>query len=216
MGELLVEVGAQAASSSASQRSSAWMISSKRGLKTLYSGPRGSFTRWVGGRHASEASSESASSASSGNSPEGASAASVAPSCNSSEASCEVSISERSPCDCSSASPSLGVCSSSWASFSSSLSSSSGSNGVSSAMSREVRRSRTERAKARWFSIEPRSPSRLGPALSSMWERQRSTILAAAAGGGAPVRRSRTISATASSIGASARSVMSSYLPPRW
>ena len=35
-------------------------------------------------------------------------------------------------------------------------------------------------------------------------------------GGFCPVRRSRTMRATASSSGASARSVISSYLPPRW
>ena len=54
---------------------------------------------------------------------------------------------------------------------------------ASSAISSEERSSRTERAKARWFSIAPRSPSRSRPARSSMKSRQRSTIFAAAGGG---------------------------------
>jgi hypothetical protein len=87
---------------------------------------------------------------------------------------------------------------------------------ASSVISSEERRSRTERPKARWFSIAPRSPSRSRPARSSMKSRQRSTIFDAAGGGLMPVSRSRTMRATASSIGASARSVTSSYFPPRW
>ena len=65
----------------------------------------------------------------------------------------------------------------------------------------------------------PRSRFRAGrdraPAWSSISGRQRSTSFLAAGGGAMPVRRSRTISAIASSIGASARSVISSNLP-RW
>ena len=54
-----------------------------------------------------------------------------------------------------------------------------------------------------------------GRRVSSISGRHRSTSFLAAGGGARPVSRSRTIMATASSIGASARSVTSSYLP-RW
>ena len=82
-------------------------------------------------------------------------------------------------------------------------------------MSSESSRSCTASPKRDWSSIRCSSLSRPRPALSSMIGRQRSTSFLAAGGGVCPVRRSRTISAIASSIGASARSVMSSNLP-RW
>ena len=66
-----------------------------------------------------------------------------------------------------------------------------------------------------WSSTTDSSRSRSRPARSSISGRQRSTSFLAAAGGARPVSRSRTMSASASSIGASARSVMSSNLP-RW
>ena len=82
-------------------------------------------------------------------------------------------------------------------------------------MSSETRRSRTASAKASWSSSEVPSRSSSSPAFVSIVSRQSSTILRALFGGAAPVSRSRTISATASSIGASDCSVMSSKLA-RW
>ena len=70
-------------------------------------------------------------------------------------------------------------------------------------------------AERRWSSSTASSRSRSRPARSSISGRHRSTSLRAAGGGAMPVRRSRTIMASASSIGASARSVISSNLP-RW
>src|ERR1039458_6164656 len=67
----------------------------------------------------------------------------------------------------------------------------------------------------RWSSSTFSNRSRSRPARSSISGRQRSTSFLAAGGGAMPVRRSRTKSASASSIGASARSVISSNLP-RW
>ncbi len=67
----------------------------------------------------------------------------------------------------------------------------------------------------RWFSILSSSRSSSRPARPSIQLRHSSTRRRAAGGGGRPVRRSRTSIATASSIGASARSEISSNLP-RW
>ena len=61
----------------------------------------------------------------------------------------------------------------------------------------------------------PRAGRGRAPARSSINGRQRSTSFLAAGGGATPVSRSRTSSASASSIGASARSVIWSKLP-RW
>src|SRR5512132_4610877 len=69
--------------------------------------------------------------------------------------------------------------------------------------------------KRAWFSISRSKRSRSRPARSSINGRHSSTIFFAAGGGVWPVSRSRTMSATASSIGASARSDTSSNLP-RW
>ena len=85
----------------------------------------------------------------------------------------------------------------------------------SSPISSESSRSWTVSPKRRWFSTTFSSRSRSRPARSSINGRHRSTSFRAAGGGGRPVRRSRTIMASASSIGASARSVISSNLP-RW
>ena len=85
----------------------------------------------------------------------------------------------------------------------------------SSPMSRASSRSWMASPKRAWFSISRSSRSRSRPARSSISGRQSSTIFFAAGGGAWPVSRSRTISATASSIGASARSVTSSNFP-RW
>ena len=101
-------------------------------------------------------------------------------------------------------------------SASSSASSSSSASGPSSSpMSSEVRRSRTASAKACWSSAIVPSRSSSLPAFVSIASRQSSTTLRALFGGGAPVSRSRTMSATASSIGASDCSVISSRLA-RW
>ena len=82
-------------------------------------------------------------------------------------------------------------------------------------MSSDSSRSCTASPNLRWSSSRRSSRSRPRPARSSMNGRQRSTSFLAAGGGAWPVSRSRTIIATASSIGASARSVISSNLP-RW
>ena len=82
-------------------------------------------------------------------------------------------------------------------------------------MSSESSRSWTTSPNLRWSSIMSSSRSSSRPARPSMQLRHRSTRRRAAGGGAWPVRRSRTIIATASSIGASARSVISSNLP-RW
>ena len=82
-------------------------------------------------------------------------------------------------------------------------------------MSSDSSRSWTASPNLRWSSSTRSSRSRPRPARSSMNGRHRSTSFLAAGGGAWPVSRSRTIMATASSIGASARSVTSSNLP-RW
>ena len=97
----------------------------------------------------------------------------------------------------------------------SSPSSSSSEEARSSPMSSDSRRSWTASPNLRWSSSTRSSRSRPRPARSSMNGRHRSTSFFAAGGGAWPVSRSRTIMATASSIGASARSVTSSNLP-RW
>ena len=66
--------------------------------------------------------------------------------------------------------------------------------------------SRTTRAKACWSSSLPVRPSRSAPAFSSIQSRHRSTMRSPLFGAARPVSFSRTISASASSIGASARS----------
>ena len=73
----------------------------------------------------------------------------------------------------------------------------------SSPMSSETSRSRTASAKQCWSSTIVPSRSSSSPAFVSIVSRQSSTSLRALFGGVAPVSRSRTISATASSIGAS-------------
>ena len=70
-------------------------------------------------------------------------------------------------------------------------------------------------AEARLIFDQPLEPIEIAAGASLDQRAPQSTIFFAAGGGVWPVRRSRTISATASSIGASARSVMSSNLP-RW
>ncbi len=85
----------------------------------------------------------------------------------------------------------------------------------SSPMSSASSRSCTASPNWRWSSITPSSRSRSRPARSSISGRHRSTSLRRAGGGARPVSRSRTIIASASSIGASARSVISSNLL-RW
>src|SRR5262245_24058114 len=97
----------------------------------------------------------------------------------------------------------------------SSPSSSSDSVERSSPMSSASSRSWMASPKRAWFSINRSSRSRSRPARSSISGRHSSTSFFAAGGGIWPVSRSRTMSATASSIGASARSDTSSNLP-RW
>src|SRR5262249_3007782 len=94
-------------------------------------------------------------------------------------------------------------------------SSSSASELRSSPMSRSSSRSWTTSPKRAWLSISLSRRLRFLPARSSISGRHRSTSRLAAGGGIMPVSRSRTIMASAPSIGASARSETSSNLP-RW
>src|SRR5581483_1289333 len=180
----------------------------------VYSGPRGSLVPALFGRVASPGVSSSPSSPSSNVSLVEACALSIALSDMSSVVDCAWSAVISSAASLS-GEPSAPDWSLSPSRLSSWSSSSSVSALRSSPSSSAESRSCTRSPNLAWSSVKRLSLSSRVPILSSRIGRQRSTIFFAAAGGASPVRRSRTIMASASDSGASARSVISSNLP-RW